>query len=62
MIINELKAMTYDEFVKAGKGPSSGYDGYAATEEQAVAEDFPFEMYTSQHGAMSYAQWQAANG
>lgn len=87
MIVNELNAMTYDEFVKGGAGSSSGYDDYvayldayirenveegfvemalgdlyAATEEQAIAEEFPFEMYTSQHGAMSYARWQAANG
>ena len=86
MIVNELKAMTYDEFVKAGAGAASGYDGYvayldayiranveadyvemalgdlyAATEAQAVAEEFPFEMFTGAHGAMSYAQWQAAN-
>ena len=87
MIINELKAMTYDEFVKADSGVTSRYDGYvayldayirenveadyvemalgdlyAATEDQAIAEEFPFEMFTGAHGAMSYAQWQAANG
>ena len=37
-------------------------DLYAATEAQAVAEEFPFEMFTGAHGAMTYAQWQAANG
>ena len=90
MIINELKAPTYDEFVKTA-APSgeaaNGYDGYvayldayiranvepdfvdmalgdlyAATEAQAIAEDFPFEMFSGAHGAMSYAEWQAANG
>ena len=94
MVINELKAPTFDEFMKASDEPSgeasgdvSGYDAYvayleeyirenieadyvdmalgdlyAATEAQAAAEEFPFEMFTSAHGAMSYAQWQAANG
>ena len=37
-------------------------DLYAATETQANAEEFPFEMFIGAHGAMSYAQWQAANG
>lgn len=37
-------------------------DLYAANEEQAIAEEFPFEMFIGAHGAMSYAQWQASNG
>ena len=36
-------------------------DLYAATEQQAIAGDFPFEMFSGAHGAMSYEQWQAAN-
>ena len=90
MIVNETKALTYDEFVKASGEPSgeasTGFDGYvayldayiranvepdfvgmalgdlyAATEAQAIAEEFPFEMFTGAHGALSYAQWQEAN-
>ena len=37
-------------------------DLYAATEAQAIAEEFPVEMFTGAHGALSYAQRQAANG
>lgn len=36
-------------------------DLYAATEQQAIAGDFPFEMFSGAHGAMNYKQWRAVN-
>ncbi|MGM9615189.1 MAG: hypothetical protein ACI3W7_06675 [Oscillospiraceae bacterium] len=55
-----------DEYIRAhveeGFVEMALADLYDATEEQAIADDFPFEMYESQHGALSYAAWQTENG